>query len=148
MEQVTDAIADTTITENNDKNKEEKEQVVTPWTVQSEGAVDYEKLIVQFGCQRLTEDVCQRMERLTGKKLHRWIRRGMFFSHRDFNKILDLYEMGTKFFLYTGRGPASNMHLGHMIPFQFTQVKYIYLYVYGMSCVVCCLDVVLCSYLC
>ena len=53
-----------------------------------------------------------RMERLTGKKMHRWMRRGMFFSHRDFNHILDLYEKGIKFYLYTGRGPSSNMHLG------------------------------------
>lgn len=118
METVTEELADSNI-----KEEDEKEQVVTPWTVQSEGEVDYEKLIVQFGCQRLTEDITQRMERLTGRKLHRWIRRGMFFSHRDFSQILDLYEAGKKFFLYTGRGPASNMHLGHMIPFQFTQVR-------------------------
>ena len=52
------------------------------------------------------------MERLTGKKMHRWLRRGMFFSHRDFSHILDLYEKGVKFYLYTGRGPSSNMHLG------------------------------------
>lgn len=99
----------------------EKEQVVTPWTVQSEGAVDYDKLIRDFGCHHLTKEIVDRMERLTGKRMHRWLRRGMFFSHRDFNHILDLYEKGQKFYLYTGRGPSSNMHLGHMIPFQFTK---------------------------
>ena len=57
-------------------------------------------------------DIVDRMERLTGKRMHRWLRRGMFFSHRDFNHILDLYEKGTKFYLYTGRGPSSNMHFG------------------------------------
>ncbi|KAG5221256.1 tryptophan--tRNA ligase [Salix suchowensis] len=41
----------------------------------------------------------------------------MFFSHREFDKILDRYEQGKPFFLYTGRGPSSDsMHLGHMIP--------------------------------
>ena len=32
-----------------------KEQVVTPWTVESEGAVDYDKLIRDFGCHALTK---------------------------------------------------------------------------------------------
>jgi hypothetical protein len=36
--------------------------------------------------------------------------------------ILDRYEAGKPFYLYTGRGPSSDsMHLGHMIPFVFTQ---------------------------
>jgi len=40
----------------------------------------------------------------------------------DFDKILDRYEQGKPFFLYTGRGPSSDsMHLGHMIPFVFTK---------------------------
>ncbi|KAH9161538.1 tryptophanyl-tRNA synthetase, partial [Lactarius sanguifluus] len=53
---------------------------------------------------------------------HILLRRGMFFSHRDFNIILDRYEKGKPFFLYTGRGPSSDsMHLGHMIPFVFTK---------------------------
>lgn len=36
--------------------------------------------------------------------------------------ILDRYEQKKPFYLYTGRGPSSDsMHLGHMIPFMFTQ---------------------------
>ena len=36
--------------------------------------------------------------------------------------MLDLYEAGKKFYLYTGRGPSSEaLHMGHMIPFQFTK---------------------------
>ena len=42
----------------------------------------------------------------TGKKPHRWIRRGVFFSHRDLNTILDCYEKKEPFYLYTGRGGA------------------------------------------
>ncbi len=43
-------------------------------------------------------------------------------ARRDFNTILDRYEKGKPFFLYTGRGPSSDsMHLGHMIPFVFTK---------------------------
>jgi tyrosyl-tRNA synthetase len=40
----------------------------------------------------------------------------------EFNTILDRYEQGKPFFLYTGRGPSSDsMHLGHLIPFMFTK---------------------------
>lgn len=42
--------------------------------------------------------------------------------YRDFNEILDAYEKGDKFYLYTGRGPSSEaLHLGHLIPFMFTK---------------------------
>jgi tryptophanyl-tRNA synthetase len=38
------------------------------------------------------------------------------------NEILDLYEKGEKFYLYTGRGPSSEaLHLGHLVPFMFTK---------------------------
>ncbi|KAK0456119.1 hypothetical protein EV421DRAFT_30613 [Armillaria borealis] len=105
------------------------DQVVTPWDVQgsvsSDGkqqAIDYDKLIVQFGTRKIDEAMLQRFENLTGKKPHVLLRRGLFFSHRDFDKLLDRYEQGKPFFLYTGRGPSSDsMHLGHMIPFVFTK---------------------------
>jgi len=43
-------------------------------------------------------------------------------SHRDLNKILDRYEKGEPFYVYTGRGPSSDsMHIGHSIPFEFTK---------------------------
>ncbi|KAJ3520989.1 hypothetical protein NM688_g9080 [Phlebia brevispora] len=105
------------------------EQVVTPWDVQgsvsSEGkqlAIDYDKLIQQFGTKRIDRALLDRFEKLTGRKPHILLRRGMFFSHREFDKILDRYEQGKPFYLYTGRGPSSDsMHLGHMIPFMFTK---------------------------
>ena len=101
---------------------QKKEQVVNPFTVESDGAVDYDKLIQDFGSTRIEQELLDRLERVTGKKLHRFLRRGIFFSHRDINKMLDLYEKGTKFYLYTGRGPASEaMHFGHLIPFHFTK---------------------------
>lgn len=59
---------------------------------------------------------------MTGRKPHRWLRRGLFFSHRDFDKILTKYEHGEPFFLYTGRGPSTgSLHLGHTIPLEFTR---------------------------
>jgi hypothetical protein len=97
---------------------EKKSQIVDPWNVESEGAIDYDKLIEQFGSQRLTQDLVDRIERVTGKKAHRFIRRGIFFSHRDLAQLLDLYEAGKKFYLYTGRGPSSEaLHLGKALEF-------------------------------
>ncbi|KAF8894494.1 hypothetical protein BD779DRAFT_1668995 [Infundibulicybe gibba] len=105
------------------------EQVVTPWDVQGsvstdgkQQAIDYDKLIDQFGTRRVDQLLLERFEKITGKKPHVFLRRGMFFSHREFDKILDRYEQGKPFFLYTGRGPSSDsMHLGHMVPFVFTK---------------------------
>lgn len=102
--------------------KDDNKQVIDPFKVESVGAIDYEKLIVQFGCTKLDWALVERIEKLTGKKPHRFLRRDIFFSHRDLNKICDYYEQGKKFYLYTGRGPSSeSMHFGHLIPFQFTQ---------------------------
>lgn len=104
------------------------EQKVTPWEV--EGAVvdgqavviDYDKLIEQFGTNKITDETLKRFEQVTGHKPHHLMRRGVFFSERDLNTILTRYEYGLPFFLYTGRGPSSDsMHLGHMIPFMFTK---------------------------
>lgn len=59
---------------------------------------------------------------LDGKPVHPFIRRGMFFSHRDLHNILLLVEQKKPFYLYTGRGPSSDsMHLGHLIPFIITK---------------------------
>ncbi|KAL4065295.1 hypothetical protein J3A83DRAFT_4375820 [Scleroderma citrinum] len=105
------------------------EQVVTPWDVQgsvsTDGkqlAIDYDKLIAQFGTRHIDPELLCRFEKLTGHRPHPLLRRGMFFSHREFDKILDRYEQRKPFFLYTGRGPSSDsMHIGHMIPFTFTK---------------------------
>lgn len=106
-----------------------QDQIVTPFDV-SGGvdehgkavAIDYNKLIDRFGSQRIDEKLLQRFERLTGKPPHRLLRRGIVFSHRDLNAILDKYEKGMPFYLYTGRGPSSDsMHVGHAIPFAFTK---------------------------
>ncbi|RGB26807.1 hypothetical protein C1646_631061 [Rhizophagus diaphanus] len=102
-------------------SKSSNEQTVTPWDVDGKGrAIDYDKLIKKFGTRPIDKELLQRFETLTGKKCHTLLRRGIFFSHREFNKILDRYEQNKPFFIYTGRGPSSSsMHLGHMIPFIF-----------------------------
>ena len=109
----------------NDSSPTEAEETkpkskVDPFSV--EGEVDYDKLIEEFGSTPLAKELVDRIEKVTGKTVHRFLRRQIFFSHRDLNKMLDLYEKGTKFYLYTGRGPSSEaLHLGHLIPFHFTK---------------------------
>ena len=122
------AVTALSLAEESQTNKE-KEQIITPFDVtggvDAEGkavAIDYNKLIDKFGSQRIDQALLDRLERVTGKKPHHLLRRGMVFSHRDLNLLLDKYEKGIPFFLYTGRGPSStSMHVGHTIPFEFTK---------------------------
>ncbi|MDI6642488.1 MAG: tryptophan--tRNA ligase [Candidatus Hodarchaeaceae archaeon] len=92
--------------------------VVTPWEVK--GKVDYDKLVKQFGTKLIDHALLKRLEKHAGK-LHMFLERGIFFSHRDFDWILNKYEEGEKFFLYTGRGPSGHTHVGHLIPWIFTK---------------------------
>jgi tryptophanyl-tRNA synthetase len=103
-----------------------QDQKVTPWEVQGatvDGklqAIDYNNLIQQFGTRVIDQQLLDRFTKLTGFKPHPFLRRGLFFSHREFDRILNLYEQGKPFYLYTGRGPSSgSMHVGHMVPFIF-----------------------------
>lgn len=74
----------------------EDEQVVNPWEVTAKdgGKIDYDKLIEKFGCQRLDESLVRRVERLTGRPAHVFLRRGVFFAHRSDNFcLLNFYPL-------------------------------------------------------
>ncbi|KAG6260718.1 tryptophan--tRNA ligase [Claviceps purpurea] len=104
-------------------------QDINPWSVSGEvgedgkvKAIDYRKLIDEFGTSAIDEALLQRWEKVTGTRPHRFMRRGIFFSHRDLNMILDRYEKNEPFYLYTGRGPSSDsMHIGHTQVFDFVK---------------------------
>ncbi|KAL2870896.1 uncharacterized protein BJX67DRAFT_369833 [Aspergillus lucknowensis] len=105
------------------------EQDINPWSVQggrdesgNAVSIDYEALSRKWNTSLIDQALLDRFERVTGHKPHRWLRRGLFFSHRDFDRILTKKEKGEPFFLYTGRGPSSgSLHLGHTIPLTFTK---------------------------
>lgn len=99
-------------------SNDDEGMVVTPWTVS--GKIDYSRLVEEFGTQPLTEDLLERIRKHTGE-LHLQLRRGLFFSHRDLDWILDMYEAGRRFVLYTGRGPSGPVHIGHLVPWIFTK---------------------------
>ena len=92
--------------------------VVTPWEVS--GDIDYNKLIKEFGTEKIDDAMLKRIKKHTGE-LHHFLRRKIFFSHRDMKWILDEYEKGNKFYLYTGRGPSGHTHMGHIVPWMFTK---------------------------
>jgi len=93
-------------------SKEAKKEVfkVTPWEVS--GKIDYEKLVKQFGTTPISEKIREKL-----KECHPLLRRGIYFSHREFDKWLDAYEKGKLVSVITGRGPSEKMHLGHLVPF-------------------------------
>ncbi len=99
-------------------NGNNNEMIVTPWEVK--GKIDYERLIREFGTQPLTPELLAKVENYTDK-LHVQIERRIFFSHRDLDTVLQLYEQGIKFVLYTGRGPSGPVHIGHLVPWIFTR---------------------------
>jgi len=90
--------------------KSGKEGEITPWKVK--GDVNYEKLIKKFGTTPISNDIKKKID-----KCHPLIRRGLYFSHRDFDKWLQAYESKKMVSVITGRGPSEKMHLGHLIPF-------------------------------
>ncbi|RBQ97576.1 hypothetical protein VDGD_20165 [Verticillium dahliae] len=105
------------------------QQKIDPWNVSGavgeDGkiqAIDYRKLVDEFGTKLIDEAMLERFERVVGVKPHHLLRRGVVFSHRDLDLILDRYEKNLPFFIYTGRGPSSDsMHIGHVIPFTLTK---------------------------
>lgn len=87
-----------------------KEFQVTPWEVS--GEVDYSKLVKEFGTSLIDEKMKKKLSRL-----HPLLRRGIYFSHRDFDKWLSAYDSGKRVSVITGRGPSEKMHIGHLVPF-------------------------------
>lgn len=87
-----------------------KSGTINPWEVS--GDIDYDKLVKEFGTTQISEKIKKRLE-----KTHPLLRRGIYFSHRDFDKWLDNYDKGKRVSVITGRGSSEKMHLGHLVPF-------------------------------
>ncbi len=92
--------------------------VLTPWD--SSGKINYDRLSEMFGVKLIRDDLRRRLAGLAGED-HYMVRRGVFFSHRDLDMILDSQESGTGFYLYTGRGPSGGTHIGHLVPWVFAR---------------------------
>ena len=107
-----------------DTVQQEEEDIVTAFDIKaaSDTGINYNKLIQNYGCFDITQAQLDKIELLTGKKAHRFLRRQIFFCQRDLDEIIKAYEQKKPFYLYTGRGPSTDaMHMGHCIPMMFTQ---------------------------
>ena len=91
---------------------------VTPWEVK--GNVDYDKLVKEFGVSVIDDKLLKEIQSVT-KDLHFMLRRKVFAYHRDLDKIIREFKKGNKFYLYTGRGPSGDLHLGHIMPWLFVK---------------------------
>ncbi len=87
-----------------------KEVTVTPYEVS--GELDYSKLIKDFGTSEISSILSAKLG-----KVHPLIRRGAYFSHRDFDLWIKDAEAGKQVSIVTGRGPSEKMHTGHLVPF-------------------------------
>ena len=79
--------------------KDVGKQDVNPWSVSGEvgedgkvKAINYRRLVDEFGTTLIDDALLERWERVTGHKPHRFMRRQIVFSHRDLALILDKYE--------------------------------------------------------
>ncbi len=87
-----------------------KESNFSPWEVS--GEIDYGRLIKEFGTSHINK------VDLSGlSKTHPVLRRGLYFSHREFDSWLKEAKAGKKVSILTGRGSSEKMHIGHLIPF-------------------------------
>ncbi|HKJ96345.1 MAG TPA: tryptophan--tRNA ligase, partial [Thermoplasmataceae archaeon] len=94
---------------------------ITPWEVSNElKETDYDRIANEFGAKLIDGQMISRIKKIAGE-VHPFLTHRIFFSHRDLDIALDSYEKGNKFYLYTGRGPSGEMHLGHLLPFVFTK---------------------------
>lgn len=78
--------------------------MIDPW---SSSNIDYDKLVNKFGIQ----DISPELEKLDN--LSPLMRRGIIFSHRDFDKIVEAINNKKDFAVVTGMMPSGKMHVGH-----------------------------------
>ncbi len=85
-----------------------------------EGKVDYNRLEERFGIKPITEEMEERIRKLAGES-HYLIRRKIYFAQRELNWLLDEYEKGNKFYVYTGIAPSGSMTVAHLLQFIMAQ---------------------------
>ncbi|WP_439028276.1 tryptophan--tRNA ligase [Haloarchaeobius sp. DT45] len=100
---------DTTDAPHTNEDSQHDDFVVTPYDVS--GTVDYDRLLEQFGADRLTPEQVARFPD------HPMLRRGIYYAGRDVDAYLDAAESGAMHSIVTGIGPSGPMHIGHVLVF-------------------------------
>src|SRR6202012_942770 len=79
-------------------------QIVTPEdAIGTENGFDYQRLIKDFGVEEISLELQAKFKDITGHDVHYLIRRGIFFSHVERDKILNAHKSGKQIYIYTGR---------------------------------------------
>lgn len=78
--------------------------MINPWA--SDDIADYQKLLDRFGIESFEKFRTMFDE-------NRYIRRGIIFGHRDFDKIVNAIEKKKPYAMMTGLMPSGKFHLGH-----------------------------------
>jgi len=119
-----DVTIEQTLTDHKDANDATAQEVLTDRKIccRGPGGIDAacDRLVQEFGSEPIDEALLHRLEQLTGCQPHPFLQCGLVCAHRSLHDLLDAYEQGEGFYLYTGRGPSASMHLGHLVPFLFT----------------------------
>ncbi|MEM3585760.1 MAG: tryptophan--tRNA ligase [Candidatus Jordarchaeaceae archaeon] len=86
-----------------------RKTVIDPWGGTTYVA-DYKKLFEEFGIEPFNEEIIKRIP-----KPNKYMRRGIIFGHRDFQKILEAVENKQPFAVMSGIKPSGPFHLGSML---------------------------------
>ncbi len=93
-------------------------QTINPYEVK--GEIDYKKVVSDFGLKQISDQTLERFEKLA-KGSYYAMRRGIYFAERDLNWLMDQYEKGNRFYVYTGIAPSGGMHIGQTMQFQIAK---------------------------
>ena len=108
-----DATATEESTTNSEDATDNAEFTVTPYEVS--GTLDYDKLLAEFGADRLTPEQVGRFPD------HPLLGRGIYYAGRDVDAYLDAAASedgaGGTHSIVTGIGPSGAMHVGHAMVF-------------------------------
>jgi tryptophanyl-tRNA synthetase len=81
---------------------------IDPWEIQGRGRdVEYENLFKEFGIKPFSNEIKREFSS------NRYIRRGIIFGHRDFERIFKAIKEKKPFVMMTGLMPSGKFHFGH-----------------------------------
>ena len=89
------------------KSRSERARIIDPWG--STSIENYERLFEEFGIQRINDLI----DKLPYKPF--FIRRGIIFGHRDFERIVDAINNKQSFAVISGIKPTGPLHIGAVL---------------------------------
>ncbi|MFB6077201.1 MAG: tryptophan--tRNA ligase, partial [Candidatus Nanohaloarchaea archaeon] len=71
-------------------------------------AQDYGDKMEKFGIDPVADELLEQLP-----EVHRYLRRGIIYGHRDLDRVVDAVEHGEEFAMMTGLMPSGKFHFGH-----------------------------------